>query len=345
MAAATVAGQRRQDTISGYLFVAPALIILILFLVIPILFTVWMSLRDWSGLTPPTESAFVGLRNYTRVLVESTTRQRDFFVALRNTTYYALGVVPAQTFLALVLATIANQAFLKFKAFFRTAFYFPSITSSVAISLIFLWIYQSGGLLNQFLKGILPGYTPIIWMNDPSGLIHNFLRLFGLTIRTIPTWMTQPDWLGLSPWEWISGPSVTMAAIMLLNIWTTAGTFMLIFLAGLQDIPRPLYEAAGVDGATGWDTFWKITVPMLRPTIFFVVTLGLIGTYQVFDQVYMMTAGAPAGTTTSLAYLVYRAGFNDSQMGFASTFSILLFVIIFLMTLLQRRFIREGAVG
>lgn len=345
MAAGGIAGQRRQDTIAGYAFVTPALLILLVFLVIPILFTVWMSFREWSGLTVPTDSTFVGLRNYTNVLIEATTRQRDFFNALRNTTYYALGVVPLQTFLALLLANIANQAFLRFKGFFRTSFYFPSITSSVAISLIFLWIYQSGGLLNQFLAAVLPGFTPIVWMNDPSGLVHNFLRLFGITIRTVPPWFTTTSWLGLSPWEWLSGPSVTMFAIMMLNIWTTAGTFMLIFLAGLQDIPRPLYEAAHVDGASGWDTFWKITVPMLRPSIFFVVTLGLIGTYQVFDQVYMMTAGAPAGTTTSLAYLVYRAGFNDSQMGYASTYSILLFLIVFVVTLIQRRFIREGAAG
>ncbi len=345
MAATGIAGQRRQDTIAGLGFVTPALIILILFLVIPILFTAWMSLRDWSGLTPPLQSNLVGLQNYANVLTQPTTRQKDFFNALKNTTYYALGVVPLQTFLALILATIANQAFLKFKAFFRTAFYFPSITSSVAISLIFLWIYQTGGLLNQFLLAVIPQYQPIVWMNDSSGLIHNFLRLFGITIRTLPPWFATPSILSLSPWDWLSGPSVTMFAIMMLNIWTTAGTFMLIFLAGLQDIPRPLYEAASVDGATGWDTFWRITVPMLRPTIFFVVTLGLIGTYQVFDQVYMMTAGAPAGTTTSLAYLVYRAGFNDSQMGLASAYSIMLFVIIFLMTTLQRRFIREGAVG
>ncbi len=329
--------------VAGYAFVAPALVILAIFLVVPILFTLWMSFRNWGGLTPPTESTSVGPLWYQQLLFQDTLRRSDFFVALRNTTYYALGVVPIQTFLALVLAAIANQQLLKFKGFFRTTFYFPSITSSVAISLIFFWIYQTGGPLNQLLKVVWPGYSPISWMNNANGLIYNFLSLFGLNVRTAPSWLTDTQFLGLSIWQWISGPSVTMLAIMFLNIWTTAGTFMIVFLAGMQDIPRPVYEAAWVDGASAWDTFWKITIPLLAPSIFFVVTLGLIGTYQVFDQVWVMTSGGPAGTTTSLAYLIYRDGFNDAQMGLASASSVLLFLIIFALTLFQRRIMRERA--
>ncbi len=338
-----IAGQRRQEMIAGYAFVTPALIILGIFLIIPILFTIWMSLRNWSGLTLPTDSTFVGLQYYRQLLTEDTARRAGFFNALKNTTYYALGVVPVQTFLALILATIANQRLLRFKGFFRTAFYFPSITSSVAISLIFFWIYQTGGLLNRLILAALPAYAPVSWMNDPNGVLQNIYSLFGLTAATAPTWMTGSNILGLSLWEWLSGPSVTMLAIMLLTIWTTAGTMMIIYLAGLQDIPRQIYEAAAVDGASGWDTFWKITVPLLRATTFFVVTLGLIGTYQVFDQVWVMTAGGPANTTTSLAYLVYRDGWNDAQMGLASASSILLFIIIFIMTMLQRRVVGERA--
>ncbi len=338
-----IAGQRRQEMIAGYALVTPALIILAIFLIVPILFTLWMSVRQWSGLNPPTDSTFIGLRYYQDLLWNDTLRRTDFFTALRNTTYYTLGVVPVQTMLALVLAAIANQRLLKFKGFFRTSFYFPSITSSVAISLIFFWIYQTGGLLNQTIRSVIPGYSNVSWMNDPNGLIHNFLSLFGVTIRTAPSWVTDSNILGLSLWQWISGPSVTLLAIMILNIWTTAGTFMIIFLAGMQDIPRPVYEAAAVDGATAWQTFWKITVPLLAPTIFFVVTLGLIGSYQVFDQIWVMTAGGPAGTTTSLAYLIYRDGFNDQSMGLASATSVLLFIIIFAVTLLQRRIVRERA--
>ncbi len=345
MATTNIAGQRRQELIAGYSFVAPALLVLLVFLFIPMFFTLWMSFRDWSGITPPTESNGVGLQWYGRLLVQDNVRRTDFFNAFKNTFYYALGVVPTQTILALLLAVIANQQLLRFKGFFRTTFYFPSITSSVAIGLIFLWIYQSGGILNQVIRALNPAYRNISWMNDPSGILHTLFALFGMTIRNAPPWLTQPQILGLTPWQWLSGPSVTMTALMMLVVWTTAGTMMLVFLAALQDIPRPLYEAASVDGATGLQQFFSITVPMLRPTIFFVVTLGLIGTFQVFDQMFVMTSGGPAGTTISLAYLIYRAGFNDSQMGLASAISVLLFLIIFSATLLQRRIFSDRAVA
>lgn len=343
MAATHIAGQRRQELIAGYSFIAPALLILIVFLFIPMFFTLWMSFRDWGGITPPSFSTPVGLEWYQKLLFQDNIRRSEFFLAFKNTFYYAVGVVPTQTVLALMLAVVANSAVLRFKGFFRTTFYFPSITSSVAIGLIFLWIYQTGGILNQTIKLFFPGYESISWMNDPSGLIHNTLGLFGITFRTAPAWLTETNVLGLTLWQWISGPSVTMSALMMLVVWTTAGTMMLVFLAALQDIPRPLYEAAAVDGATWWQQFWNITVPMLRPTIFFVVTLGLIGTFQVFDQMYVMTSGGPAGTTTSLAYLIYRAGFNDSQMGMASAISVLLFIIIFVMTMIQRRILGDRA--
>lgn len=338
-----VAGQRRQEMIAGYSFLVPVLIVLVLFLVIPIIFTLWMSFRDWSGLQPPTASTGVGFQHYRNLLLRDNIIRTDFFTSFRNTTYYALGVVPLQTIFALVLASIVNQRWLKGKSFFRTAFYFPSVTSTVAISLIFLWVYQKGGLLNQVIQSIWEGYDPINWINSPNGLIHNFFGLFGLSLRSAPEWLSGAEVLGLTLWQWISGPSVAMWAIMMLNIWTTSGTMMIIFLAALQDVPQSVYEAASVDGATGWDSFRHVTLPLLRPTIFFVVTLGLIGTYQVFDQIYVMTSGGPAKTTMSLAYLVYRSGFNDSAMGLAAATSVLLFIIIFVMTIIQRRVIGEGS--
>lgn len=340
-----VTGQRREEMIAGYSFLLPVVIVLFVFLVIPILFTLWMSLRDWSGLNPPAASEWVAFQHYRNLLTRDTILRTDFALALRNTTYYALGVVPLQTFLALLLASIVNQRWLRGKSFFRTAFYFPSVTSTVAISLIFLWVYQKGGLLNQVIEAIWHGYDPINWINDPNGLFHNLFSVFGWTLRDAPQFLTGTETFSLTLWQWLSGPSIAMVSIMLLNVWTTSGTMMLIFLAALQDIPNQVYEAAAVDGATGWQSFRNITVPLLRPTIFFVVTLGLIGTYQVFDQVYVMTAGGPAKTTMSLAYLVYRSGFNDSAMGLASATSVLLFLIIFVITLLQRRVIGETAVG
>jgi multiple sugar transport system permease protein len=127
----------------------------------------------------------------------------------------------------------------------------------------------------------------------------------------------------------------------MMNTWTTIGTMMIIFVAALQDIPSQVYEAAEIDGATAWPTFRYVTLPLLRPTLFFVVTLGLIGTYQVFDQIYVMSAGGPAKTTLTVAFMVYRSGFRDFNMGQGAAIALLLFIIIFTITLIQRR-ITEG---
>jgi multiple sugar transport system permease protein len=285
---------------------------------------------------------FVGLQNYEALLFREGLSQRDFFTSVNNTVYFVLGVVPAQTVLALVLAVIVNQRWLKSKGFFRTAFYFPSITSSVVISLIFMWMFTRGGLINTLVGGVLPSYQPVTWLNDPNGVIHNFLGLFGITRDTIGAW-AQTRIAGLSLWDWISGPSVTLLTIMILNTWTTIGTMMIIFLAALQGIPGSVYEAAEIDGATAWQTFRKITVPLLAPTTFFVVTLGLIGTFQVFDQVYVISSGGPAKTTLTIAYIVYQNGFNNSQMGLAAATALILYVIIFAFTMVQRAFTSERA--
>jgi multiple sugar transport system permease protein len=124
---------------------------------------------------------------------------------------------------------------------------------------------------------------------------------------------------------------------MIMNTWTTIGTMMLIFVAALQDVPIQVYEAASIDGANGWQVFRKITLPLLRPATLFVVTLGLIGTFQVFDQIYVMSSGGPAKTTLTIAYMVYREGFRNSAMGVGATIAIILFVLIYVITLIQRR--------
>jgi len=320
----------------------PTLIIFAIFVVIPIIFAVIVSFTNWNGISPPLQSQWVGLNNYKKVLLQSGITQTDFFTALKNTTYFAMFVVPAQTIFAMVMAVVINQRRLRFKQFFRVAYYFPSITSSIAISLLFLLLYQKDGVINTFLSRITFGlWPPLVWLNDPRGLFHIILAAFGITIQTIPTWLTATKIGGVSLWAWISGPSVSLLAIMILNVWTTIGTMMLIFVAALQDVPISVYEAAAIDGASAWQTFRKITVPLLRPTLFFVITLGLIGTFQVFDQVYVMSSGGPAKTTLTIAYLVYRYGFSNSQMGIGATVAIVLFFIIFAVTMIQRR-ITEG---
>ena len=338
MAAATgIKGEDRDRAIAGWLFMSPTILIFSVFIIIPILFAVYFSLTDWNGISPPRDATFIGTDNYEALLINDGIRRSDFFKALKNTTYFALGVVPIQTALSLLLAVIVNQAWLRFKGFFRTTYYFPSITSSIAISLMFLFFYQRSGLINQVLSAVTFGrWEPVAWMADPRGLFHIILGAVGVTIQTAPEWV-RSQVLGLTIWDWISGPSVALMGIMIMNIWTTIGTMMVIFLAALQGVPGYVYEAAQIDGASAWTQFRRITLPLLRPTLFFVITLGLIGTYQVFDQVYVMSAGGPAKTTLTVAYLVYRNGFTNSDMGLAAAIAILLFIIIFTLTMVQRR--------
>lgn len=336
----TQAGQKRSEALTGYAFMAPSMLILIVFLIIPLLVAVYFSLTNWNGVRPlNTANAyqFVGLKNYENLLI-SGRRVQDFYVALKNTVYYVLGVVPTQTIIALILAVILNQKWLKGRGFFRTAFYFPSITSSVVISLIFVFLFTKGGPVNGLLQGLFPNFTPVTWLDNADGVLHNILGLVGITRNTVGAWAST-EFLNVSLWDWLSGPSVTMLMIMLLAIWTTIGTMMVIYLAALQNIPSQVFEASQVDGANTWQTFRYITLPLLRPTTFFIITIGLIGTFQVFDQVYVVSKGAPQDTTLTMAYLVYRNAFNTQSpsMGLASATAIVLFVIIFIFTLLQRR--------
>lgn len=341
----TQADSKFQDAVAGWVFMAPAFLVIFIFLVLPMIAAVFFSLTNWNGIRPLftgdgsfNAEAFemVGLQNYQRLLIEDGSRQQAFFTALKNTVYFVMGVVPVQTILALGLAVIVNQRWLKGKGFFRTAFYFPSISSSVVISLIFMFLFASNGIINQGIKAIFPSYENVTWLNDATGIIHALLGALGITRNTVGGWATT-EVAGIPLWNWLSGPSVTMLMIMILNTWTTIGTMMVIFLSALQNIPGQVYEAATVDGASAGQTFRKITVPLLRPTTFFIITLGLIGTFQVFDQIYVISSGGPADTTLTIAYLVFRSGFDDQRMGLATATAIVLFIIIFIFTLIQRR--------
>ncbi len=335
-------GGGQRQSVAGWLFVTPTLAVLGLFLVIPILMALWVSFTDWNGRGSPFSSRvnLVGAENYAALLTEPGLSRQDFMISLRNTFYYVLGVVPLQTVLALTLAVIVNQRFLKGRTFFRTAFYFPSVVSSVAISLVFLFLFTGTGAVNQFLS--LFGIDGPTWFSDPRGLIHlvgDALNLWNGD--SPPAALENTQVLSLSLWEWLSGPSVAMSAIMLQVVWTTAGTFMLMFIAGLQDLPAEVEEAAMVDGANRWQRFRAVTLPHLRPTILLVVTLGVIGTWQVFDQMYVMTQGGPAKTTLTPAYLSYTAAFNQNQWGQGAAMAFLLFLLIFVLTSIQRWWLRD----
>lgn len=317
--------RRRTNLLMGYAFLTPYLLITATFTVGVVLFALYISFNRYDIFTPP---QWIGLENYRKAFTE-----RDFLQGLHNVLWYSLIVVPTQTAVALLLAVLLNAP-VRFKQFFRTIFYAPSVTSSVVITLIFVWFYLRTGYANYFISSFLGifgvEWQNINWLGDPRGLIQLIVQAFG---GDIPS----------DRW-YLRGPSIAWMAIMFQNIFTTAPTFMIMFLAALQDINPTLYEAGAIDGANGWHQFWKITVPLLRPIILLVVVLGTIGTLQIFDQVYLATSGGPLGTSLTPVFIIYEQALGTQgpiQMGYASALAFILAVLIFFFTFLQRRFIEK----
>ncbi|MGW2180703.1 carbohydrate ABC transporter permease [Streptomyces sp. NPDC001732] len=332
----------RQGT-WGWIFVSPMVAVLGLFLALPVVMALWVSLLNWDGQSNPFSGAadFVGLDNYEGLFTDQGLTRTLFMTSLRNNLYYVLLVVPLQTALALGLALAVNQRRLKGKSAFRTAFYFPSVTSSIAVSTVFLFLFQSSGAVNSLLKWV--GVQGPNWFTDPRGLVWVSLAGIGLVDpATPPSALADHGVLGLSWWDWLSGPSVAMCTIILLVVWTTSGTFMLMFLAALQDIPEAQLESARLDGANRRQTLRHVILPALRPVLFLVITLGLIGSWQVFDQVYVMSQGQPANTTLTPAFLSYGLSFKDAQYGTGAAISFVLLAIILVMTGIQRLVLRES---
>ncbi|HWR84949.1 MAG TPA: sugar ABC transporter permease [Rhodoglobus sp.] len=326
-------GIRGPEGRYGWAFVTPAMVIIGVFLVLPILLALYVSFSDWNGLGSPLgNSRPVGGENYANVLVESGLAQRDFGTAIRNNLYYVLLVVPLQTALALFLAVQVNNRLLKARGFFRTAFYFPSVTSSVAITTIFIFLFASSGAINQVLAWF--GAAGPNWFADPNGIFS-----------PVTGGLTADGPLGLTWAAWLSGPSVAMCVLIILAVFTTSGTFMLLFLAALQNVGTEIEEAASVDGAGSLRRFFSVTLPMLKPTLFTVLTLGLIGTWQVFDQIYLTGGGAPGKTTLTPAFLAYDTSFSELQWGEGAAISFILFGIIVALTLFQRWVLRDRDLG
>ncbi|HEX5406650.1 MAG TPA: sugar ABC transporter permease [Pseudonocardiaceae bacterium] len=336
-------GRYPGEALAGLLFTSPAILMLVLFLLVPILMALWVSLTKWTGQGSPFAAGvpFAGGGNYANLLTRPGLERSDFMTSIRNVLYYVVLVVPLQTGIALFLAMVLNQRRLKGKTFFRTAFYFPSVTSSVAISIVFLFMFTGGGAVNAVLRVF--GIQGPSWFNDANGLVH--LILGGLHIvdpDNPPGALVNHGLLGLSWWDWLSGPSVAMCAIIALVVWTTSGTFMLLFLAALQDLPADVEESSLLDGANRWQRLRYVTLPQLRPTMFLVITLGLIGSWQVFDQIFILSQGGPDKTTLSPAYLSYTTGFGDQNYPAGAAMSFVLFAIIVLMTAVQRWLLRDS---
>jgi len=280
------------EDLAGYLFMMPTIFVLGMFVVLPILWAVFLSLHKVQ-LLGSIEYQFIGFRNFTRLVEDERV-----WIALRNTAQYVAIVVPIQTVLALILAVTLNSS-IRAKNWWRILYFLPTVTSSAVLTLIFMWIYNTNGLLNDFLA-----------------------------------------FVGLPTYNWLGDPAVALKGIMIMNIWSTAPFYMVIYLAALQDIPRSLYEAAELDGANSWQQFIHITIPMLKPVTFFVVTMGVIGTFQLFDQSYIFSngTGGPNNATLTVVLLIYQAVFRNLQMGYAAAIAFLLAAVIIVVTVVQRRF-------
>jgi multiple sugar transport system permease protein len=332
-------GIRGHEAGAGWLFLLPVIVILGLFLVVPIAMAAWVSFSDWNGNGSPlgAHAHWVGLANYRDLLTTPGLDQNNFGTALRNNFYYVLLVVPIQTAVSLFLAVLVNKR-LKFVGFFRTAFYFPSVTSSVAITILFLFLFSPTGVINKLLSYL--GATGPSWLYDPRGLFHVILGQVG--VNQSGGSLANGFFLGVSYWDWLAGPSIAMCVFIIMAVFTTSGTFMLLFLAGLQNIDDSVNEAAALDGATEWRKFRHVTVPMIRPTIFTVVTLGLIGTWQIFDQIYVGTKGSPSNTTLTPAFLSFDTSFNNNNWGVGAAIAFILFAIIVFFTVVTRLVTRNA---
>lgn len=307
----------RREAFTAYLFIAPYLITAAIFTVGLLAYAFYISFTNLSASYAAANAEFVGLDNYLRAL-----RDKDFRAALGNAFWYFVIVTFFQTIGAILLAVTLN-AKLKGMRFFRTLLYSPSVASSIVMSLIFLWLYLPTGFINYLLG------TNIPWLTTPDRIFAGFWQAIGLANAVPP---------------FLQGPSVAWTSIMVLAIFTTIPTFMVMFLTALQDVPSYVYEAAAIDGATGAKAFWYITLPLLRPVIALVVILGTIGTFQVFDQVAILTRGGPLNTTLTPAFLIYQKTLGtgtQAEAGFAAAMAFILAFVIVAITLIQRRVIDQ----
>ncbi|MBX0327363.1 sugar ABC transporter permease [Oscillochloris sp. ZM17-4] len=306
----------RREAITAYLFIAPYLIVAAVFTVGLLVYAFGISFTSLTASFAAANARFVGIDNYLRAMTDA-----DFLAALGNAFWYFVIVSFFQTIGAILLAVTLN-AKLQGMRVYRTLLYSPSVASSIVMSLIFLWLYLPTGFINYLLG------TDIPWLTTPD-------RIFA------PLWGAVG--LGGVP-AFLQGPSVAWASIMVLSIFTTIPTFMVMFLTALQDVPGFVYEAAAIDGATGPKAFWYITLPLLRPVIALVVILGTIGTFQVFDQVAILTKGGPLKTTLTPAFLIYQKTLGtgtQAEAGFAAAMAFILAFVIVAITLVQRRMIEQ----
>ena len=285
-------GRKRDERVAAYIFVAPAVILLIAFLVVPMIYTVYFSGFKYQIMRPDAMK-FIGFENYQKLFSD-----KNFWLALKNTVYFTVIVVPCQCVLALALALLVSKKF-RGVAVFRTMYFAPQLTSMVVISVLWSVLYNA---------------------NPNTGLINSILVS-----------------LGMSPIKFLSDASTAMNSIIFMSAWQGAGYQMMIFLAGLQGIPKDQYEAAAVDGATKFKQFLYITLPGLKGTIKYVVMITMIQAMKLFTQPYIMTQGGPKNSTKTLVYYIYTQGFQKGNFGYACSIAAVFFVIVVTLSMAMKK--------
>jgi len=275
------------------LLVAPAVLYVLIFQLLPVLYGFILSFTEYSPLQRGAPT-FVGLENYIGLLADP-----DFLNALWVTLRYTLQVLPVTVAIALVLAMLANRPF-RGVGLFRSALYIPHIVSLTAVSMIWLWMYSQNGLFNDLLAMV-----------------------------------------DLGPQRWLNEPDTALNGVTVMRIWKALGSNMVLLLAGLQTIPKELYEAAGIDGSNAWQKFRHVTLPGLRPMLVYVVAMDIIYLSQSFAEIFVLTSGGPLNSTTTVNYLIYTEAFDYSRMGSASAMAFVLFAFIAGLTLIALRAGRE----
>jgi ABC-type sugar transport system permease subunit len=272
---------------AAYVLLSPYLILFVVVLAYPLLYSLWLSLFDATLNRAPT---FVGAGNFITLFTDP-----EFHTALRNTFYFAFFAVLGETTLPLLMALAMNER-LPFRTVFRTAFFLPVVTSWVVVSLIWSMLFAQQGLMNTIVQA-----------------------------------------LGFAPQPFFSNGGQAMWIIIALSIWKNLGYYMVIYLAALQGVPQDLYEAAAVDGATRWRQLWHIAVPALRPVIYFVLTISIITSMQLFTQPFIMTNGGPLNATLSIVQLLYRHAFVQLEFGYGSAIATVLLVLLVALALINKR--------
>jgi multiple sugar transport system permease protein len=307
---------RKKTDLTGYVFILPALIVIIVFRFYPILQAVRMSFFHW-GLAGPLE--FIGLKNFSKLCIDP-----KFYQSLSNTCWYVLLVVPLTIIISIFSAHLLNQK-IKGRGLYRTLYYVPVVTSIVAISVVWKWIFNPDrGILNAMLHSI--GLEGLRWLNDPRGIFESICAPFGLNLS-----------------GFFAGPSIALVSLIIMAIWHNIGYCIIIALAGLQNVPAQYYEAAKIDGAKGWSMFRHITIPIISPTIFYLLITQSIIAFNTFTPVYVMTQppGGPLGTTSLVVYYLYEQSFKLWNLGYANAIAFVIFIIIFLLTYVQKKFIER----